>query len=132
MIKIERPSAIQSTVSEEMPDDEEVTALSYVSLSNQTSYLVVGTCSGVLQIIDLSTMQPCFIEGHGSCKGLILKEVSYLCFRRRHPGDEDDRETQDVRGQIICVNEDQNLFIYDVKERFSVGKPETQSAFVSS
>ena len=84
-------------------DEEEVNALVYLNFGSQTSYLAIGSTSGQLVILDLATMEPCFTE-----KNFIASETIFLKYRKT---------PNNACGQLICLNMDQNLFIYDIKEK---------------
>ena len=43
-------------------DEEEVNSLAYLTFGGTTSYLAVACTSGKLVILDLATMEPCFLE----------------------------------------------------------------------
>jgi WD40 repeat protein len=83
-------------------DEEEVNALVYLNFGSQTSYLAIGSTSGQLIILDLATMEPCFTE-----KNFIASETIFLRHRK---------SPNNACGQLISLNMDQNLFIYDIKE----------------
>ena len=83
-------------------DEEEVNSLAYLSFSSQASYLAVGSSSGQLVILDLTTMEPCFKE-----HSYIASETIFVGHRKSagHPC-----------GQLVTLNTDQNLFTYDIEE----------------
>ena len=107
LIKLKRPETITAISVEDLPDDEEVTAISYLSFSAQTSYIVTGSTSGALQVFDLRTMKPCFIEGSdGQGPSAVPSEIQYIGFRRVQAQESEVRDISDVRGQLVCVNSD--------------------------
>jgi len=83
-------------------DDEEVNALVYLTFGGVTSYLAVASTSGKLMVLDLATMEPCYFEAD-----FVASETVFLAHRKsaEHPC-----------GQLISVNMDQNMFIYDIRE----------------
>ena len=88
--------------------DQEVNALLYLSFSADTSYLCVGGSTGAMVVLDLATMEPCYIE-----EDFIQSEITYLHTIKAV-------SENSKHGQIMCVNSDQNMFIYDI--RLSKGK----------
>ena len=88
--------------------DQEVNSLLYLTFSAETSYLCVGGSTGSMVILDLGTMEPCYVEND-----FVPSEITYLHMHKAIS------ETS-KHGQILCINFDQNLFIYDI--RLSKGK----------
>ena len=74
----------------------------YLSFGADTSYLTAAGTSGRVVIIDLTTMEPCFVEESG-----VASEIIYMSHRK---------SATNPMGQIAVVNMDQNMFIYDVSE----------------
>ena len=83
-------------------DEEEVNSLVYLTFGGSTSYLAVAGTSGKLVILDLATMEPCFQESD-----FVASETVFLAYRK---------SPTCSAGQLISVNMDQNMFIYDLKE----------------
>ena len=57
--------------------DEEVNAMVALSYGGSSSYLAVGVTSGKLVILDLATMEPCFIE-----EDFVGSETVFLSHRK--------------------------------------------------
>ena len=53
--------------------DQEVNTMQYLSFTAQTSFLAIGLSSGSVCVLDLSTMDACFIE-----KDCVPSEVTHL------------------------------------------------------
>lgn len=60
--KYKHLTTIQPYKNETNQDEIEVTAMQYVQISHDLSYLVVGGSSGQICIVDLTTMQVCWKE----------------------------------------------------------------------
>ena len=84
-------------------DEEEVNSLAYLTFGGTTSYLAVAGTSGKLVVLDLSTMEPCFHED-----SFVARETVFLAHRKSE---------DNPCGQLITVNMDQNMFIYDIREQ---------------
>ena len=83
-------------------DEEEIHAMVYMTFGGQTSYLAVGSQTGKIVVLDLATMEPCFHEVDH-----VSSETIFLAYRKSE---------ENACGQLISVNMDQNMFIYDIKE----------------
>lgn len=57
-------------------DEDEVNTMVYMTFGGQTSYLAIGGTSGKLVILDLATMEPCFVESE-----FIASETVFLHHR---------------------------------------------------
>ena len=73
-------------------DEEEVNSLVYLSWDSQTSYLAVGTTSGQIAVLDLATMEPCFLESD-----FIASETVAISHRK---------SSDNPLGQLVTVNMD--------------------------
>jgi WD40 repeat protein len=73
--------------------DLEVNALSFITMA-KSQYLAVGTNTGQIALVDLSTQKMCFLEEH-----FISSETLQLYYN------ESDHK-------LYCLNQDQNLFTY--------------------
>jgi U3 small nucleolar RNA-associated protein 13 len=83
--------------------DFEVNALAYIGSQRGSSpYLAIGSNSGQLSIINMTTQQVCFSE-----PDFIPSETMQVHFEAGHDGDSS-------IGRLLCINADQNLFTYDV------------------
>ena len=83
-----------SSVGFDSEEDEEVNALVYLSYEGlATSYLAIAGNSGKIVILDLATMEPCFLE-----LDFIPSEILYLHFRKKSDGS--------GLGQLVSVNMD--------------------------
>lgn len=57
-------------------EEDEVNTMVYMTFGGQTSYLAIGGTSGKLVILDLATMEPCFVESE-----FIASETVFLHHR---------------------------------------------------
>jgi len=84
-------------------EEEEVHALVYLNFGGPRSYLAVAASSGKVVIVDLTTMEPCCVESDS-----VASEPVYLQHRK---------VAENPFGQLVLVNMDQNLFIFDLSEQ---------------
>jgi hypothetical protein len=75
-------------------DEEEVTCMQYVYVSQTKSLLVIGGSKGQLCAVDLATLRIVYKE-----TGFVASELAYIGL---------------LENQIVSCNTDQNLFTYNL------------------